>query len=127
MLSVRTAKIAALANVAFVIATVYYVTQIFNYTPVSEMPHPDLGLVALGLPPVLAAWGGARVARNDAAGRLLAVGLLLALAVYVISFFAMVSSDEPLAPLGHVFVSLGTAVGLLVIVLGVWLIGRRGR
>lgn len=126
MRAVQIAKVAALVNVAFVLATLYYVTRVFNFTPLSQLPNTDtFAFSATAVPPVLAAWIGARLARSDAAGRLLAGGLIAALAVYVVAFVAMFLSDEPLAPLGLIVVPFWTAVGLAMLLVAVWLVGRR--
>lgn len=126
--AVQIAKIAALVNVAFTLATVYYVMRVFNFTPLSQLPSSDtLAFAATAVPPVLAAWLGAHFARNDAAGRLLAAGLIAALAIYVTTFVAVLLSAEPLAPLALIIVSLWTALALAVLLLGVWFVGRRPR
>lgn len=126
VLGVRAAKIAASAHVALALTAVYYVTRVFNFTPLSQLPNTDMfAFSATAVPPLLAAWIGARLARNDAAGRLLAAGLCAALAVYALTFVAMLASDEPLAPLGLIVVSLWLAAGYAVLLLAVWLVGRR--
>ena len=126
--AVRIAKIAALVNVAFALAAVYYVMRVFNFTPLSQLANSDTFMfAATAVPPVLAAWLGAYLARSDAAGRLLAAGLIVALAIYVITFVAVLQSAEPLAPLALIIVSVGTALALAVLLLGVWFVGRRPR
>lgn len=128
MRAVRIAKLAALVNVAFALAAVYYVVRVFNFTPLSKLPNADtFAFAATAVPPLLAAWLGAHFARNGAAAVLLALGLLAALAAYVMMFVAVLQSGEPLAPLALVMVSLWTALGLAVLLLAVWLVGRRGR
>jgi hypothetical protein len=124
--AVQIAKIAALVNTAFALAAVYYVMRVFNFTPLSQLANSDTFMfAATAIPPVLAAWLGAYYARSDAAARLLAAGLIVALAIYGITFVVVLQSAEPLAPLALIIVSLWTALALVVLLLGVWFVGRR--
>lgn len=118
------AKIAALAHVALVGAGVYLVTQVWNPTPVELMPSRDSLVFSLtALPPLLALWIGSWIARGPKAPRLLAWGLVVALLAYTIAFLMVLGAAdaEPLAPLLLVLASLWIALGLLVVVIGVWL------
>jgi hypothetical protein len=124
--AVQIAKIAALVNVAFALAAVYYVMRVFNFTPLSQLANSDTFMfAATAVPPLVAAWLGAHFARSDAAGKILAAGLIAALATYVITFVAVLQSAEPLAPLALIVVSLWTALALVVLLLGVWFVGGR--
>lgn len=128
MPSIRLAKIAALVNVALVFVAVYYVVRVFNFTPLSELPSKDmLVFSAMAVPPALAAWIGAWLARGETAERLLALGLTAALAVFAVALIAVLASDEPLAPLFLILTSLWTALGLIVLLAAVWLLGRSRR
>jgi hypothetical protein len=122
------AKIAVFVHVVLVLAAVHYVTRIANFTPLSELPNKDtLVFAATGVPPLLAGWIGARLARNERAARLLSFGLWLGAAIYAVSFASVVfaSDNEPLAPLWLILVSVWLAVGYGALLLAVWLVGRR--
>jgi hypothetical protein len=124
----QVAKIVAGVHVALVAVVVYYVTQIWNYTPPELMPSTDaIAFSATALPPLLAAWIGTWLARGDKARWLLAIGLILALVVYAFAFLMVLSSGEPLAPLFLIITSLWEAGGLAVVLLVVWLMGRSER
>jgi hypothetical protein len=128
MYPIQVAKIAAGVHVALVAVAVYYVTQIWNYTPLSEMPSRDaLAFSATALPPLVALLLGASLARNDRARWFLSIGLVAALAVYAVAFFLVSESDEPLAPLLLILTSLWQAGGLALLLLVVWLTGRSDR
>jgi hypothetical protein len=125
MRTTRIAKVMALLNTALVAAAVYYVTRVANYTPLSELPNTDMfAFSAPAIPPLLAAWAGAWVAGDGASGRILAIGLTLAVAAYAGAFALVLTSDEPLAPLLLILTSLWVAIGLVVMLIVVWLVGR---
>lgn len=122
------AKIVVWVHVLLVAVAVYYVTRIWNYTPLSAMPSDDsLVFAATALPPLMTLWIGARLARNEKAGWLLALGLIVALAVFALAFLAVLSAgQEPLAPLFLIMASLWLAGGLAIVLVAVWFIGRSG-
>lgn len=130
MRPIQITKIAAGVHVALVAASVYYVVQIHNYTPLSELPNGDFNVFSgMAIPPVLSAWIGSLLARGDKAGWLLAIGQALALVVFAVAFLIVLSSgsDEPLAPLLLILSSLWIAGGLAVLLLVVWLVARSSR
>jgi hypothetical protein len=79
------------------------------------------GIVLL---PLVYAWLGLRVARTDAARWLLAIGQVIALALFAVTFAMVVRSVEPMAPLLFMLVSLWLAGGLSLLLLVIWFVGR---
>jgi phosphotransferase system glucose/maltose/N-acetylglucosamine-specific IIC component len=126
---IQVARIVAGVHVALVAVVVYYVTQIWNYTPLERMPSTDsIVFSATALPPLLAVWIGGRLARGDKGRWFLLIGLILALLVYAFAFLLVLdAAEEPLAPLLLIVASLWVAGGLAVVLLVVWLMGRSER
>jgi hypothetical protein len=121
----RVSRLAVLLHVALVAASVYYVTRVANFTPLAELPSPDMiAFSATAAPPLLAAWIGSMVARGEAARRLLACGLALGAAVFAAAFAGVLASDEPLAPLLLILVSVWLAAGYALLLAAVWLVSR---
>ena len=128
MRSTLPAKTAVFVHVVLVLAAVHYVTRVANFTPLSRLPNSDtFAFAATAIPPLLAGWIGARLARSEGAARLLAWGLGLGAAIYAASFVGVLFADvhEPLAPLWLIIVSLWLAAGYAVLLVAVWLVGRR--
>jgi hypothetical protein len=120
----RVSRLAVLLHVALVAASVYYVTRVANFTPLAELPSPDMiAFSATAAPPLLAAWIGSMVARG-AAARLLACGLALGAGVFAAAFAGVLASDEPLAPLLLILVSVWLAAGYALLLAAVWLVSR---
>lgn len=127
MRSSQVAKIAVLVHVMLVAAAVYYVTRIFNFTPLSRLPNTDtFAFSAAALPPLLAFWIGGRILHGARASRVLACGLVLGAALYAASFVGVLLSGahEPLAPLWLIIVSLWLAAAYVVLLVAVWLTSR---
>lgn len=126
---IRVARVVAAVHVALVAVVVYYVTQIWNYTPLERMPSTDaVAFSATALPPLLAVWIGGWLARGDKARWFLVIGLILALLVYAFAFLLVLdAAEESLAPLLLIVTSLWQAGGLAVVLLVVWLMGRSER
>ncbi|WP_295558657.1 hypothetical protein [uncultured Hyphomicrobium sp.] len=130
MRSLQIAKIAAWVHAALVALAVYFVTRVWNITPLEKLPSTDsLVFSASALPPLLALAIGTWLTRGEKSGRLLAGGLIAALVAYAASFVMVLgaSQDEPLAPLFLIIASLWIAPGLLVVLVGVWFVGRAER
>lgn len=126
---IRVARIVTGVHVALVAMVVYYVTQIWNYTPPELMPSADaIAFSATALPPLLAVWIGGRLARGDKARWFLVIGLIFALLAYVLAFLLVLDAgEESLAPLLLIVTSLWEAGGLAVMLVVVWLMGRSER
>lgn len=121
------AKISVSVHVALVAASVYSVTRIFNFTPLSQLPNTDtLAFSATAIPPLLAFWAGGRLLRGERASRVLAYGLALGAVVYAASLVGVMNSaeHEPLAPLWLIIVSLWLAAAYVVLLVAVWLMSR---
>jgi hypothetical protein len=126
----RIAKFAAWTHAALAMVAVYCVTQIWNYTPIEQMPSPDsLAFGATALPPLLALWAGRRIIRGARAAQLLAGGLVIALALYATAFLMVLSAadSEPMAPILLIVASLWIAGGLFALLIAVWATGRMTR
>ncbi|WP_072390124.1 hypothetical protein [Hyphomicrobium sp. CS1GBMeth3] len=124
----RIVTIGILVHVGLVGAAVYYVTRVANFTALSELPNTDFfAFSATAIPPILAALIGKVLARGARATRLLAYGLAVGAAIYAVSFAGVILArdDEPLAPLLLIVTSLWLAAGYTVLLLIVWLVGRR--
>ena len=114
MRSSQVAKIAVLVHVMLVAAAVYYVTWVFNFTPLSRLPNTDtFAFSVAALPPLLAFWIGGRILHGARASRVLACGLVLGAALYA-----------ALAPLWLIIVSLWLAAAYVVLLVAVWLTSR---
>lgn len=121
-------KVAVLAHVGTVAAAVYYVTRVHNFTPLSELPSKDMAVFAAAAAPPLVAWAiGRSLARGARAARVLAYGLAAGATVYVLSFLVVLTAGEaePLAPLWLIVVSLWLVPVYAILLLLVWLAGRR--
>lgn len=125
---VRIVTTAAGLHGALAIAAVYYTVRVNNHAHLSEMSTQELlvmaGIVVL---PLVAAWIGLRLGRTNAARWLLAIGQTVALALFAATFVMVLRSVEPMAPLLFLLVSLWIAGGFALLLLVVWLAGRRGR
>lgn len=118
------AKISVSVHVALVAASVYSVTRIFNFTPLSQLPNTDT--LAFSPSRLLAFWAGGRLLRGERASRVLAYGLALGAVVYAASLVGVMNSaeHEPLAPLWLIIVSLWLAAAYVVLLVAVWLMSR---
>jgi hypothetical protein len=124
---VRITKIAASLHVGLAIAAIYYALRINNYSQLSEISAKEILVMAgIVLLPLAYAWIGLRLARTDAARWLLAIGQTIALALFAATFVMVARSVEPMAPLLFLLISLWLAGGLSLLLLVVWLVGRRG-
>ncbi len=122
----RRTKIAAGLHVGLVGAAVYYTMRFNNNVGLSEISAKELAaMVGIALLPVLSAGIGLRLARTDAARWLLMIGQITALVLFAATFVAVLRSPEPMAPFLFLLVSLWLAAGLSILLLGVWLVGRR--
>lgn len=128
MYPVRITKIAAGLHAALAIAAIYYTVRINNHAPWSVIPARDaLVMAGIVLLPLVYAWIGLRLARTNAARWLLATGQAVALILFAATFVMVVGSVEPLAPLLFLLISFWLAAGLFLLLLVVWLVGRRER
>jgi hypothetical protein len=124
----RLAKLAAAVHTALVAAGVYYVVRVANFTPLSALPNTDMtAFSAAAIPPLLAVAIGSWLAKSERAMRILGLGLALGAAVYAASLAGVMTAggNEPLAPLWLILVSLWLAAGYAILLLVVWLVGRR--
>lgn len=127
MSCVRVSLLAVLVHVALVAASVIHVTRVANVTPLDQLPSPDmLAFSATALPPILAASLGSLLARGATARRMLAGGLALGAVVFAVSFAGVLASDEPLAPLWLILVSVWLAAGYALLLVGIGLASRSG-
>jgi hypothetical protein len=124
---VRITKIAAGLHAGLAVAAIYYALRINNYSQLSEISAKEILVMAgIVLLPLAYAWIGLRLARTNAARWLLAIGQTIALALFAATFVMVVRSVEPMAPLLFLLISLWLAGGLSLLLLVVWLVGRRG-
>ncbi len=115
-------------HVALAVAAIYYALRINNHANLSEISAKELSVMSgIVLLPAISAWIGLRLAHTQSARWLMAVGQTLALALFAATFVMVLNSVEPMAPLLFVLVSMWIAAGLAVLLLVVWLAGRRGR
>lgn len=121
-------KIAAGLHAALAVAAIYYAMRMNNDVSFSEVSGKEL-LVMLGIVvlPGLSAWAGLRIARSDAARRLLAIGQTAAFVLFAATFVAVVRSAEGMAPLLFMLVSMWIAAGLAVLLAIVRFMGRSAR
>jgi hypothetical protein len=100
--------------------------RVNNHAMLSEISAKELSAICgMALLPVLSAWIGLRLARSNAARWLLAIGQIAALSLFAATFVLVLRSVEPMAPLLFLLVSMWLAVGLLVLLFFVWLVGRQ--
>ncbi|MDQ8700126.1 hypothetical protein [Hyphomicrobium sp. LHD-15] len=124
----RITKIAAALHVGLVGAAAYYTTRVNNHATLSEISAKELtAICGMALLPVLSAWIGLQLARSSASRWLLAIGQVAALSLFAATFVLVLRSVEPMAPLLLFLVSLWLAVGLLVLLFVVWIVGRQGQ
>jgi hypothetical protein len=122
----RITTIAAALHVGLVGAAAYYTMRVNNHAMLSEISAKELSAICgMALLPVLSAWIGLRLARSNAARWLLAIGQIAALSLFAATFVLVLRSVEPMAPLLFLLVSMWLAVGLLVLLFFVWLVGRQ--
>lgn len=122
------AKASALIHAGLVAVSVYFVTRVFNFTPLSALPNADfLAFSATAIPPLLAAGIGSWLVRGEKAARVLGYGLAGGAAIYAASLVGVMLADEsePLAPLWLIVVSIWLAAGYAALLIAVWLVGRR--
>lgn len=124
----RITKTAAGLHLGLVMAAAYYTLRINNHVELAETSFRDVAVMAgMALLPVLSAWIGLRLARGNTAEWLLAIGQTIALLAFAGTFGVVVRSVEPMAPLLLFLVSIWLAAGLAVLLLAVWIVGRRAR
>ncbi|WBT40032.1 hypothetical protein [Hyphomicrobium sp. DMF-1] len=124
----RIATTAAGLHVLLVGAAVYYTTRVNNDVALSEISARELAVMCgMALLPVMSAWMGLRLARSGVALWLLAIGQTVALVLFAATFVSVLRSAEGMAPLLFLLVSMWLAAGLAVLLIVVWLAGRRGR
>lgn len=124
----RIATTAAGLHVLLVGAAVYYTTRVNNDVALSEISARELAVMCgMALLPVMSAWIGLRLARSGVALWLLAIGQTVALVLFAATFVSVLRSAEGMAPLLFLLVSMWLAAGLAVLLIVVWLAGRRGR
>ncbi|WP_020086727.1 hypothetical protein [Hyphomicrobium zavarzinii] len=122
------ATTAAGLHVLLVGAAVYYTTRVNNDVALSEISARELAVMCgMALLPVMSAWMGLRLARSGVALWLLAIGQTVALVLFAATFVSVLRSAEGMAPLLFLLVSMWLAAGLAVLLIVVWLAGRRGR
>ncbi len=123
---VRITKIASVLHVALALAAIYYALRVNNHAELSEIAGKEAAVMfGIVLLPILSAWLGLRLARTDRARWLMASGQTLALLLFAATFGMVLNSVEPMAPLLFVLVSMWIAAGLAVLLVFVWLAGRR--
>ena len=128
MAPARIATTAAGLHVLLVGAAVYYTTRVNNDVALSEISARELAVMCgMALLPVMSAWIGLRLARSGVALWLLAIGQTVALALFAATFVSVLRSAEGMAPLLFLLVSMWLAAGLAVLLIVLWLAGRRGR
>lgn len=128
MAPARIATTAAGLHVLLVGAAVYYTTRVNNDVALSEISARELAVMCgMALLPVMSAWIGLRLARSGVALWLLAIGQTVALVLFAATFVSVLRSAEGMAPLLFLLVSMWLAAGLAVLLIVVWLAGRRGR
>lgn len=128
MAPARIATTAAGLHVLLVGAAVYYTTRVNNDVALSEISARELAVMCgMALLPVMSAWMGLRLARSGVALWLLAIGQTVALVLFAATFVSVLRSAEGMAPLLFLLVSMWLAAGLAVLLIVVWLAGRRGR
>jgi hypothetical protein len=99
-----------------------------NDVALSEISARELAVMCgMALLPVMSAWMGLRLARSGVALWLLAIGQTVALVLFAATFVSVLRSAEGMAPLLFLLVSMWLAAGLAVLLIVVWLAGRRGR
>lgn len=119
-------RIAAGLHVGLVAAAIYYALRVNNHAELSAVSAKEAAVMsAIVLLPVLSAWIGLRLAHTQSARWLMAIGQSLALVLFAATFVMVLNSVEPMAPLLFVLVSMWIAAGLAVLLLVVWLAGRR--
>ncbi|HML45024.1 MAG TPA: hypothetical protein PKE13_19145 [Hyphomicrobium zavarzinii] len=124
----RIATTAAGLHVLLVGAAVYYTTRVNNDVALSEISARELAVMCgMALLPVMSAWMGLRLARSGVALWLLAIGQTVALVLFAATFVSVLRSAEGMATLLFLLVSMWLAAGLAVLLIVVWLAGRRGR
>ena len=124
----RIATTAAGLHVLLVGAAVYYTTRVNNDVALSEISARELAVMCgMALLPVMSAWIGLRLARSGVALWLLAIGQTVALVLFAATFVSVLRSAEGMATLLFLLVSMWLAAGLAVLLIVVWLAGRRGR
>jgi hypothetical protein len=124
----RIATTAAGLHVLLVGAAVYYTTRVNNDVALSEISAKELAVMCgMALLPVMSAWMGLRLALSGVALWLLAIGQTVALVLFAATFVSVLRSAEGMAPLLFLLVSMWLAAGLAVLLIVVWLAGRRGR
>lgn len=119
-----------LVHVGLAAVAVYYVTRIFNFTPLANLPNTDtVAFSATAVPPLLAYWIGSYLAKGERAERTFGFGMAVGAAVYAASLAGVVfaSEGEPLAPLWLIFVSLWLLAGYALLLVAVWYAGRPAR
>lgn len=122
------ATTAAGLHVLLVGAAVYYTKRVNNDVALSEISARELAVMCgMALLPVMSAWMGLRLARSGVALWLLAIGQTVALVLFAATFVSVLRSAEGMAPLLFLLVSMWLAAGLAVLLIVVWLAGRRGR
>lgn len=120
---VRIAKGLALAHVV-IAALGWYHFQGFESRP---LPWQDYAFAAFyPLPPILAAWGGAKLADTQLSRIVLLVGLAAAVLASVVIYLIVISASdsEPLAALLLLIGSLAQAAGLALLMPIVWIVAR---
>jgi len=128
MAPARIATTAAGLHVLLVGAAVYYTTRVNNDVALSEISARELAVMCgMALLPVMSAWMGLRLARSGVALWLLAIGQTVALVLFAATFVSVLRSAEGMAPLLFLLVSMWLAAGLAVLLIVLWLAGRRGR
>lgn len=124
----RIATTAAGLHVLLVGAAVYYTTRVNNDVALSEISARELAVMCgMALLPVMSAWIGLRLARSGVALWLLAIGQTVALVLFAATFVSVLRSAEGMAPLLFLLVSMWLAAGLAVLLIVLWVAGRRGR
>ena len=119
--AIRIAKAVAVANAILALISFLYISGF------ESGGSPAMLMYGLGAPavPLLSAWLGARLARTPGSKMVLAGAIALAAVIFAFAFVAVLSSNEPLAPLLLVLTALWQAAGMAVLLLIVWLLGRR--
>lgn len=124
----QTTRLAAALHFGLALLSILYTVRWNNHADLSAISAKEFAAIAgIALLPVVSAWAGLKLATNETSGRLLAFGHLLALLAFVATFVAVGRSNEPMAPLLFLLISLWIAAGLAVVLAAVWLLARRGR
>lgn len=128
MQQAQTTRLAAALHFGLALLGILYTVRWNNHADLSAISAKEFAAMAgIALLPVVSAWTGQKLATTETSRWLLAVGQLLALLAFAATFVAVIRSEEPMAPLLFLLISLWIAAGLAVLLVAVWLFARRGR